>query len=729
MSSFKSCLRYCVVVIPSFLVISFTNLASDHPFVHGQPTNFSFTSFNSTSVQDELILLDDAALYDSLGFIVLNSMNSATGTGSHCGKLMYKEKVQMFYPSTGAVASFQTSFTFSILPAPGQLTGDGFAFTFMPDNVTEGNPGGSMCVEVERNDGTQANSYFAVEFDTWQNTGYNDPSNNHIGIDVNSFTSVTTYNLCNLTSNHTHCSYLANPDTNFTAWIDYDATTEALDIWFANGSAATGGILKPNQPVIHFNLNQSNSLSKVFSSAYMYVGFSGSVGNAREINQIESWSFASSGLPVPPGPPSAPTPAPETSKLANSSQTVRVEIIVSAVVIIVLLLVVLACVIRCTRHRRNMTIKLPAVSDHHILNIGPRKFNFLELCIATMNFSEEQLLGSGGCGSVYKGVLQDTGSPVAVKRITKQSEQGETDFVAEISVISQVRHRNLVQLRGWCHEEGKLLLVYDFMSNTSLDKWLFIDPEKFRDSPPPRVLSWELRYNILTGVAAALYYLHEEWEQCILHRDIKASNVMLDTNFKAKLGDFGLARLIDHDKLPHTSLLAGTLGYLAPELPHTCKATKATDVYSFGILSLEVACGRRVFSPIAPQSPTLLLDYVWQEHKKKSIVNVVDPRLEMDFVEEEVLRVLHLGLLCSHPDPETRPNMRLVNRYLNGEVLMPCLPESRPVVFYPMNGQVEETESTKHTATFELEIQPCIAEEDPAKSFTNFLSKSDNSII
>ncbi len=728
MSSFKSCLRYCVVVMASFLVITFTNLASDHPFVHGQPTNFSFTSFNSTSVQDEIILLDDAALYDS-EFILLNSMNSGVGTDSSCGKLMYKEKVQMFYPSTGAVASFQTSFTFSILPALGQVPGYGFAFTFMADNVTEGTAGATMCVEVQRSDGTQANSYFAVEFDTFQNPEHNDPSNNHVGLDVNSFTSVSTYNLCNLTSNHTNCSYLANPDTNFTAWIEYDATTEALDIWLANGSAATGGILKPNQPVIHFNLNQSNSLSKVFSDTYMYVGFSGSVGPAREINKIESWSFASSGLPVPPGPPSAPSLGPETSQPANSSDSPPVDIISSAVVVIVFLLVLLACVFRCTRHRRKMTIKLPAVSDHHILNIGPRKFNYLELCIATKNFSEDQLLGSGGCGSVYKGVLQDTGSLVAVKRITKQSEQGETDFVAEISVISQVRHRSLVQLRGWCHEEGKLLLVYDFMSKTSLDKWLFINPEKFRDSPPPRVLSWELRYNILTGVAAALYYLHEEWEQCILHRDIKASNVMLDTNFKAKLGDFGLARLIDHDKLPHTSLLAGTLGYLAPELPHTCKATKATDVYSFGILSLEVACGRRVFSPIAPQSPTLLLDYVWQEHKKKSIVNVVDPRLEMDFVEEEVLRVLHVGLLCSHPDPETRPNMRLVNRYLNGEVLMPSLPESRPVVFYPMNGQVEETESTKHTATFELEIQPCIAEEDPAKSFTNFLSKSDNSII
>ncbi len=732
MSSLDSCLTYCVV-ITSFLAIIFSNLASDHPFVHGQPTNFSFTSFDSHSI-DEIILLDDAAQYFS-DYVVLNGLDAATGTDTGCGKLMYKEKVQMFYPSTGAVASFQTSFTFSILPVLGQVPGDGFAFTFMPDNVTEGAGGKSMCIQVDRSDGTAANSYFAVEFDTFLNFQLNDPSNNHVGVDVNSFSSVSTYNLCNLTSNHTYCTYLANPDTNFTAWIDYDATTEVLDVWLANGSSSSG-ILKPNQPVIHFNLNQSNSLSKAFSEAYMYVGFSGSIGAAREANKIMSWSFASSGLPVPPSLPSAsprlgPAPVPsEASTPANSSKGVHGDIIIaSAVVIVVLLLLVLACVIWCSRRRRKITIQPPVSHHHDFLNIGPRKFNYLELCMATQNFREEQLLGSGGYGSVYKGVLQDTGSLVAVKRITKQSEQGETDFVAEISVISQVRHRNLVQLRGWCHEEGKLLLVYDYMSNTSLDKWLFINPQKLR-STPPLVLSWEVRYNIVTGVAAAVHYLHEEWEQCILHRDIKASNVMLDTDFKGKLGDFGLARLIDHDKLPHTSLLAGTLGYLAPELPHTCKATKNTDVYSFGILSLEVACGRPVFSPIAPQSRTLLLDYVWQEHKKKSIVNVVDPRLEMDFVEEEVLRVLHVGLLCCHPDPAARPSMRLVNQYLNGYVSMPSLPESQPVVSYSIIGQVEETESTEHTATLELQIQPISEEEDPANSsFTKILSQIDDSAI
>ncbi|CAM6044056.1 unnamed protein product [Sphagnum compactum] len=290
MSSLDSCLTYCVV-ITSFLAIIFSNLASDHPFVHGQPTNFSFTSFDSNSI-DEIILLDDAAQYFS-DYVVLNALDAATGTDTGC-----------------------------------------------------------------------------VEFDTFQNPELNDPSNNHVGVDVNSFSSVSTYNLCNLTSNPTECTYLANPDTNFTAWIDYDATTEVLDVWLANGSSSSG-ILKPNQPVIHFNLNQSNSLSKVFSDAYMYVGFSGSIGEAREANKIMSWSFASSGLPVPPSLPSAsprlgPAPFPsEASRPANSSTGVPCDIIIaSAVVIIVLLLLVLACVIWSSRrHGTIAACELP-VSSH-----------------------------------------------------------------------------------------------------------------------------------------------------------------------------------------------------------------------------------------------------------------------------------------------------------------------------------------------------------------------------
>ncbi|CAK9267867.1 unnamed protein product [Sphagnum jensenii] len=248
----------------------------------------------------------------------------------------------------------------------------------------------------------------------------------------------------------------------------------------------------------------------------------------------------------------------------------------------------------------------------------------------------------------------------------------------EISVISQIRHRNLVQLRGWCQEKENLLLVYDYMSNKSLDKWLFETPG-ILDVQSPHVLQWEVRYNIVTGVAGAVHYLHEEWEQCIIHRDIKASNVLLDAQFQAHLGNFGLARFTDHDKSSRTTMLAGTLGYLAPELQHTGKATKSTDVYSFGILALEIACGRSALSEIDSQSQLVLLDYVWQEHKNKSIFNVVDPRLEMNFVEDQMLRVLHVGLLCCHPVPLVRPSMRLVYQYLKGDKSVPSPPKFEPM--------------------------------------------------
>ncbi len=671
MFSLKGFLQYCIVT--RLLVILFVNPSS---FVlHAQPSSFTFVNFNS-SYLEQIILVDDAVQWESK-YILLDSVNTALGNGegNGCGKLIYKEKVQMLHPSTGAVASFNTSFTFTIFPPcddSSRQSADGFAFTFMEDNHTEGGVGGNMCVVLHGTQGQIANTFFAVEFDTYLNPEWDDPSDSHIGVNVNSFTSLTTYNLCNLIGNHTNtsCRYFINANTKFTAWIEYDATTEWLDIWFANGSISSG-IVKPKKPVIHYNLEQSHSLFKVLSHEYMYVGFSGSVGVYTEINQIESWSFASSGLPLP-------------SYIALSESILKSNYVKDLVPIIVgicvggvaVFLVVKCFVLYHQQQHRNWNLIMDDGSD--LCNIGFQRFTYKELCIATKDFSEVQLSGSGGHGSVYKGFLQETGSLVAVKRITRDSRKGESDFIAEISVISQIRHRNLVQLQGWCQEKENLLLVYDYMSNNSLDKWLFETPG-ISHMQSPHVLRWEVRYNIVTGVAAAVHYLHEEWEQCIIHRDIKASNVLLDAQFQPHLGDFGLARFTDHDKSSRTTMLAGTLGYLAPELQHTGKATKSTDVYSFGILALEIACGRCALSEIDSQSQLVLLDYVWREHTNKSIFNVVDPRLEMNFVEDQMLRVLHVGLLCCHPVPSVRPNMRLVYQYLIGDQSVPSPPEFEPM--------------------------------------------------
>jgi hypothetical protein len=672
MFSLKGFLQYCIVT--RLLVILFVNPSS---FVlHAQPSSFTFVNFNSSS-RDQIVLLDDAVQWESK-YILLDSVSTAFGEGRDysCGKLIYKEKVQMLHPSTGAVASFKTSFTFTIFPPFGdssKVSGDGFAFTFMEDNHTEGAAGGSMCVISYGSQGQVANTFFAVEFDTFLNWWYYDPSDSHIGVNVNSFTSLTTYNFCNLIGNHTNtsCRYFINANTKFTAWIEYDGTTEWLDIWVANGSISSG-IVKPKKPVIHYNLNQSHSLFKALSHEYMYVGFSGSVGLYTEINQIESWSFATSGLPLP----SYIALSESISKSNHLKNLVAIIVAICVGGVAIFLLVVKCFALYHQQQHRNWNLMMGNGSD--LCNIGFQRFTYKELCIATKDFSEAQLLGSGGHGSVYKGFLQETGSLVAVKRITRESRKGESDFIAELSVISQIRHRNLVQLQGWCQEKENLLLVYEYMSNNSLDKWLFETPGSL-DVQSPHVLRWEVRYNIVTGVAAAVNYLHEEWEQCIIHRDIKASNVLLDAQFQAHLGDFGLARFTDHDKSSRTTMLAGTLGYLAPELQHTGKATKSTDVYSFGILALEIACGRCALSEIDSQSQLVLLDYVWREHKNKSIFNVVDPRLEMNFVEDQMLCVLHVGLLCCHPVPLVRPSMRLVYQYLKGDKSVPSPPEFEPM--------------------------------------------------
>ncbi|XVE93580.1 hypothetical protein REPUB_Repub01dG0206900 [Reevesia pubescens] len=180
------------------------------------------------------------------------------------------------------------------------------------------------------------------------------------------------------------------------------------------------------------------------------------------------------------------------------------------------------------------------------------------------------------------------GTYVAVKRISKASKQGIKEYSSEVKIISRLRHKNLVKLVGWCQEKGELILVYEFMANGSLDSHLF----KGKSS-----LTWEVRFKIVQGLASALFYLHEEVDHCILHRDIKTSNIMLDSSFNAKLGDFGLARLVDHAKGSQTTHLAGTMGYMAPECVSSGRVSKESDVYSFGIVALEIACGRRSIEP------------------------------------------------------------------------------------------------------------------------------------
>ncbi|KAK1315697.1 L-type lectin-domain containing receptor kinase IV.1 [Acorus calamus] len=293
------------------------------------------------------------------------------------------------------------------------------------------------------------------------------------------------------------------------------------------------------------------------------------------------------------------------------------------------------------------------------LEYGPTRYSYRDLFKATKGFRESELLGAGGFGRVYRGVLPASETVIAVKRVSHESRQGMREFVSEIASIGRLRHRHLVQLLGYCRRKRELLLVYECMPNGSLDRHLF-------DVSRPS-LDWEQRLRIVKGVASALLYLHEEWEQVVIHRDVKASNVLLDERMEGRLGDFGLARLYDHGTDPQTTHVVGTLGYLAPELARTGKAAKATDVYAFGAFVLEVACGVRS----SAMEEFSLVDWVIEHWRRGVISEAGDPRLGGEYCVGEMEVVLKIGLMCSHGSATARPGMRQVVRFLDGDAALP----------------------------------------------------------
>jgi interleukin-1 receptor-associated kinase 1 len=309
---------------------------------------------------------------------------------------------------------------------------------------------------------------------------------------------------------------------------------------------------------------------------------------------------------------------------------------------------------------------------------GPRRFCYDELAAATGNFSDDRRLGRGGFGSVYRGFLTDGNRDVAVKRVSETSRQGWNEFISEVRIISRLRHRNLVQLIGWCHGGGdELLLVYELMPNGSLDAHLY-RPES------DDVLAWPARYSIAVGVGAALLYLHEDAELRVVHRDIKPSNVMLDAAFTAKLGDFGLARLIDDGRRSHTTGVAGTMGYMDPECVLAGRASVESDIYSFGVLLLEITSGRRPALRVREEDEYFvhLVQWVWDSYGGGSILDAADERLGGDFDGREMACAMLVGLWCAHPDRSRRPTIRQAVSVLRFEAPPPSLPAKMPVATY-----------------------------------------------
>ncbi|CAI0429038.1 unnamed protein product [Linum tenue] len=310
---------------------------------------------------------------------------------------------------------------------------------------------------------------------------------------------------------------------------------------------------------------------------------------------------------------------------------------------------------------KRVTMRFEALEDWELE--CPHRFRYRDLYSGTRGFSDSEMIGIGGFGAVYRAIIPNSGSLLAVKKITPNSIQGIREFAAEIESLGRLRHKNLVNLQGWCKQRSDLLLVYDYIPNGSLDFFLY---------GGQRGLSWEQRFRVLKGIAAGLLYLHEEWEQVVIHRDVKSSNVLIDGEMNGRLGDFGLARLYSHGTAAsHTTNVVGTVGYIAPELARTGKASTRSDVFAFGVLLLETASGRR---PIGDgDGDFILVDWVTECLQMGSVLDSADARLERRYVAEEMEMVLGLGLICSHQRQESRPTMRQVVRYLNCEDQLPTV--------------------------------------------------------
>ncbi|XP_058099368.1 L-type lectin-domain containing receptor kinase SIT2-like [Magnolia sinica] len=603
----------------------------------GNDDDFIYNGFRGTNMS-----LDGAAEITSDGLLLLtNSIQQKSGHAFYPFPLHFK-------PSQGKTQSFSTNFVFAIVPKYPEVRSYGAAFVISRSKeFPRGQVGQYMGIFNPKNVGNSSNHIAAIELDTYLNPEFNDIDDNHVGVDINGLDSITS----------AHAAYFSNMSGGFKnlslisgepmhVWVEYNSLQNHLNV-----TLSPIGLPKPDRPLLSSTVNLSSIMLDD-----MYVGFSSSTKTVPTSYYILGWSFKMNGQ-------ATALDLSRLPKLPRIGPKKKSKLLSFGLPIIVLFFTLMAISAIGVIVRRK--IKFAEVLEDWEREYGPHRFSYKDLFMATKGFKDKELLGVGGFGRVYRGVLPASKIKVAVKKISHESRQGMREFISEIVSLGRLRHWNLVRLLGYCRRRRELLLVYDFMPNGSLEKFLFDHPKK--------MLTWSQRFQIVKGVASGLLYLHEEWEQVILHRDIKASNVLLDSEMNGRLGDFGLARLYDHGTDPQTTHMVGTFGYLAPELTTTGKATTSTDVFSFGAFMLEVACGRRPIDPRLPVDEVILVEWVSECWRRGTILAATDPKLGLDYEVEEMELVLKLGLLCSHPLLAARPSMRQVIQFLDRDSPLPEL--------------------------------------------------------
>ncbi|KAE8793871.1 Cysteine-rich receptor-like protein kinase 10 [Hordeum vulgare] len=394
--------------------------------------------------------------------------------------------------------------------------------------------------------------------------------------------------------------------------------------------------------------------------------------------RFETYSFFSGRplLQLPDVLPPAPAPAPAAAEQEGTRNRTGLVLAITLPIVAALLLIS-TCVCFWRRRKpveRKPSVPLPysAANPDDIQSIDSLLLDLSTLRAATDNFAESNKLGEGGFGAVYKGVLSE-GEEIAVKRLSQSSTQGIEELKTELVLVAKLQHKNLVRLLGVCLEGQEKLLVYEYMPNLSLDTVLF-DAEKRKD------LDWGKRLKIVNGVARGLQYLHEDSQLRIVHRDLKASNVLLDSDCNPKISDFGLAKLFSWDQSQAvTSHIAGTYGYMAPEYAMRGQYSVKSDAFSFGVLLLEIVTGRKNSSFASSDSePSLdLLSLVWEHWSTGTVEKLVDPSLGGRSPGGQMLKLVNIGLLCVQDSPADRPTMSAVNVMLSSSTVSLQAP-SRP---------------------------------------------------
>ena len=551
--------------------------------------NFSYPTFKKEN-EGDLLLRNSSILFNAIQ--VTPDVRSSGLFANESGWALYKKPFKVWSNSEGT-ASFNSTFVLNI------FSGQGLAFILTGNNTPPENSGGKWLGIVNEDTVSSTKSQIvAVEFLTG-NITTEDLDGSHVDLNLNGYL-----------KREKPLSVNISADKDVEVRVESDG--EALRVFVGKNKST---------PVISDSLSLSYYLPQ-----RAYVGFSASTGDNTQLSCVTSWEFSASDLDE------------------DHRNLKWIWIIVSAVIALFIGLA-LSLYWKWKSYvgkgdDTGLELQIEGSST------APRKFRLKEVEAATANFNSDNLLGRGGFWTVYKGVLENR--EVAVKRFSRNSHDDKQDFIAEVTTISSLHHRNLVKLVGWFHERNELILVYEFMPNKSLDKLIFCSKRN--------------------------------------HRDIKASNVLLDSEFNARLGDFGLARTINPSDQTHhsTKAIAGTPGYMAPESLLVGRATVQTDVYAFGILVLEVVCGRKPGNQSLQNNyNNSIVDWVWENYRRGSILDVLDLQLNRVFVKEEAECVLMLALACCHPNPNHRPSMRIALRVRAGEVAPPVIPMDRPAFVWP----------------------------------------------